>query len=687
MGERHVFRGHWIQNPRFYGLEPIDVFHKEHTPKEIPPVPEETLNNHTWFIRRFTLPAGTKDLRIDISADDYARVYLNGSLLGLGPAQAYAEDYQFNTYRIREGLVIGENILAVHVYYQGLINRAYQSGDNREGMVADVFADGNFLFGSDSSFLFREAEEYVTGARTGYDTTFLENIDMTKSAGNGALGEGTGWQPACVCEEMPYRFRELPDPGLDITEKLPVLTSNVGGDPRVLFMDFGSEIVGNLRLRIQGVVGTSVRVLCGEELDDHDYTMPRYKMRCNCNYEEICTLSGRPDDIPFFDGKGFRYARIELPEGAEWLNRGAFAEVRTRAGAHPRIRFETDDRDLEAVLRLCENTLLTAVGDSFPDCPQREKGQYLGDFTFTGLAYLYLTGDWFSYKKALRDFADSAKVCPGLLAVAPGSFMQEIADYSLQFPLQVWNGYRFSKDRAMLREYLPVIEGILRHFKQFERSDGLLAGVTDKWNLVDWPANLRDHYDVPLPKPMPPDGIHNVINAFWIGAHIVTNRIRAELELPETSDIRRRVQAFNSLFYDETRHLYTDGPDTAHASLHANVLPVFYGFARQDSLEAIHELIKEKGMCCGLYFAYFVLKACALLHDYDLVLSLITRKGEYGWMHMLEQDASTTFEAWGKEQKHNTSLCHPCGAIPIIAAVESLAPNRPDLIRVVPVRK
>ena len=45
---------------------------------------------------------------------------------------------------------------------------------------------------------------------------------------------------------------------------------------------------------------------------------------------------------------------------------------------------------------------------------------------------------------------------------------------------------------------------------------------------------------------------------------------------------------------------------------------------------------------------------------------------------MLREGATACFEAWGKDQKWNTSLCHPwaSGAIPLI--IEELAGIRPD---------
>ena len=45
---------------------------------------------------------------------------------------------------------------------------------------------------------------------------------------------------------------------------------------------------------------------------------------------------------------------------------------------------------------------------------------------------------------------------------------------------------------------------------------------------------------------------------------------------------------------------------------------------------------------------------------------------------MLREGSTACFEAWGKDQKWNTSLCHPwaSGAIPLV--IEELAGLRPD---------
>ena len=47
---------------------------------------------------------------------------------------------------------------------------------------------------------------------------------------------------------------------------------------------------------------------------------------------------------------------------------------------------------------------------------------------------------------------------------------------------------------------------------------------------------------------------------------------------------------------------------------------------------------------------------------------------------MLSEGATTLFEAWGKEQKWNTSLCHPWACAPLPVLVEDLCGISPALL-------
>lgn len=87
----------------------------------------------------------------------------------------------------------------------------------------------------------------------------------------------------------------------------------------------------------------------------------------------------------------------------------------------------------------------------------------------------------------------------------------------------------------------------------------------------------------------------------------------------------------------------------------------------------------EKGLSCGVYFSYFVLKALCRMGRYEQALALILSDGEHSWRQMLSEGATTCFEAWGKEQKHNTSLCHPWASAPVILLAEDILPHLPSV--------
>ena len=181
-----------------------------------------------------------------------------------------------------------------------------------------------------------------------------------------------------------------------------------------------------------------------------------------------------------------------------------------------KAEFDADTPELSAIIKLSSDTLKYGMQENFVDCPTREKGQYLGDVSIAARAHAILTADTGMMKNAIVDFCNSCFICNGMMAVSVSSLMQEIADYSLQFPAQELWVYKTDGDLDFLRYAEPYITGMYEYFKGYAREDGLFQNLYDKWNIVDWPRNLRDGYDFSLTRPIG-DGIHNVLNAFWCG--------------------------------------------------------------------------------------------------------------------------------------------------------------------------
>lgn len=665
----------WIADAAFIGLQPIDLFHKEMEPKELPDHREDLKNLHMLARKTWVLEEAFTDAILDITADDYYKVYINGQFVGQGPAQGNYFHYYYNRFDITPYLRKGNNVIAVHVYYQGLICRSYNSGDYRQGLIAEVSVDGQLVAKTDDTWKVTRNKAYVSGEIIGYNTQYLEHIDnRLQPVGWQELDyQAADWTHASVHAADDHQLQLQPTPPLAVYTVKPVKVTSLAEGSYVL--DFGGELTGQFQMRAQGKEGQQIELRCGEELLDNERV--RYEMRCNCTYQEQWTLSGGNDVLDMYDYKAFRYVEVLADSGIHVDTDSFAAVVRHYPLNEEACSFESSDSMLNAIWEICTNGLKFGSQENYVDCPSREKGQYLGDNTVITHAHTYVSGDLRLFRKSLVDFALlSSHVCPGIMAVAPGHFMQEIADFSFQWPIQLLEYYKQSGDEAFLREMYPVAEGMLRHFIAYQREDGLLAHVTDKWNLVDWPEGMRDEYDFPLTRPVG-EGCHNVVNAFYYGARVAVRQIRSILQIKDTDDLDSFKQAFRQVFWNEQTRLFVDAEGSKHSSLHANALPLLFGLVDTEEHQAVIELLRSKRLNCGVYMAYFLLKALAAAGEHALVYDLIRSEELHSWGNMVKEGATTCFEAWSKDLKWNTSLCHPWASAPIPLLIEEIIGIKP----------
>ena len=98
------FLSKWITTADFAGLDVINIFHKEN---DGPVRTGEIKNYHTHFRRTISFES-TEDVYMDITADDYYKLYINGKFVCQGPAPAYPWRYRFNRVDISSYLKKGK---------------------------------------------------------------------------------------------------------------------------------------------------------------------------------------------------------------------------------------------------------------------------------------------------------------------------------------------------------------------------------------------------------------------------------------------------------------------------------------------------------------------------------------------------------------------------------------------------
>lgn len=132
------------------------------------------------------------------------------------------------------------------------------------------------------------------------------------------------------------------------------------------------------------------------------------------------------------------------------------------------------------------------------------------------------------------------------------------------------------------------------------------------------------------------------------------------------------------MFFREKAGVFADSEKSCHASVHSNIYALYFGLVPEKHVETVADFLVKKGFCCGVMLSYYMLNALAQAGRYREVYQLVVNQSEHGWVNMLRENATTCFEAWGKEQKWNTSLCHPWATAPISIIIEQIAGIKPE---------
>lgn len=674
VGERVAWKAYYITSRRFYHL-PLC---RQCGYNRLPQFNSEIQNIHTFYRKEFVLKnKKIKRAKLFITADDIYKLYLNSALVGEGPAQSYPFAYNYNCYDVTELLQSGENVIAVHVYYGGLFNLYLMSADNLSGMIAQLeveYEDSEKeIIISDRSWVWRECEAYTPAFLYGYQTQFSEDIDMSKLCVGWKESNyaDASWQNADVVSygcPAEYNFVPQITPPVSYERIYPVEIKQIEGG---YFFDFGKEIAATLHAVFNGNGGDVVEIRFGEELNADGRV--RFEIRANCKYSDKITLSGGEDVLDYFDYKGYRYAEIiGAPSGFDVSD--VFSLSRHYPFPKEPASFHCSDSNLNGIWDICAYGVKIGTQDTYYDCMTREKGGFVGDAYITGLSHLLLTADTRIYEKFIFDLKNSSRYCPTIMAHIPSYNINICVEYSALAPFFIEQFYNYTGNKSLVKESLFVVEGVWEYYSQFLNDDGVLEAVSHmpkvpedmECILIDWPQNLRDGYDMKAAE----EGVCTTVNMFFYGLLKSAARLYRIIGDEERAAHFEKLytkmgQGIISLLYDPTDGLFFDATESEHKSLHANAMQLFFGLEVPGGYNKIRDLLMQKGLNCGVYFAFFVIEGLYKAGYYEDAYRLLMNESEHSWVNMLREGATTCMEVWGADQKWNCSWCHPWSSSPI----------------------
>ena len=141
----------------------------------------------------------------------------------------------------------------------------------------------------------------------------------------------------------------------------------------------------------------------------------------------------------------------------------------------------------------------------------------------------------------------------------------------------------------------------------------------------------------------------------------------------------RATKAFHALFYNAERGCYVDGEGAAHASLHANMLPLAFGLVPETERARVAAFVTSRGMACSVYGAQFLLEVCFEHGLAEHAVALMTSDSPRSWVNMMRRGATITMEAWDDGFKPNQDWNHAWGAAPANIVARGLLGIRPTV--------
>jgi len=545
------------------------------------------------FRLQFQIKEKENFLDFDWSADETARIFLDGERLTEGPTPGTPE--RWNLEHAKINLKTGPHTLVAIITIFGNMAQA-----------ACMSIQPGFYCSLPGNWEAKVIQGCVYTAPWP-DWGNMPRIHTTAEFEPGIeAGDGTNWFPVSFREDARFLEKDTLPP----QKYLPVTAWQQKGD--VVHFDDYFCVWSEYRFSGTG----TIRLRWSET----PYLMPWF------NISDLKSDKGRRDGSFFFgewdeftlNGRPFRwfdpqwragrYLEIQCT-GTAHVDEMRFFETGYQYPSPPALPKSLPEK-YRKLYSMALRTLECCSHETFMDCPFYERMQYIGDARIEALCAYAAFGDWQLPYHALRQYADSQQQDGSIPARYPARVYQRIPIFVMNFPMMLYDFALWNPDRKdQVLELLPAVR----------RAAEYLAGCVKKgllqlpgWNFVDW--EWRD-------RGMPnsdPDGSSSILNLF---AALAFRRI-AQLENWIGNDGARFAELAESLysearrsFYDPVTKAFADNSTHKSYSEHAQVLAYLF---RPES-ELIDFCIKTRCMTrCGIFFSFYYFEMCYAAGRRDL---------------------------------------------------------------------
>ncbi|MBA4411429.1 MAG: alpha-L-rhamnosidase [Odoribacter sp.] len=603
-----------------------------------------------YFRKDFTAAKTIKSARVYVTSLGIYQLYLNGKKVSTDlftPGwTSYKNRIQYQTYDVTSMLQAKNSIGAIlgDGWYRGNIGWVSQNGyyGNTLALLAQLqinYTDGTTeLIGTDQSW------KVSNGPITESDIYNGETYDARKEMPGWASAgfDDSQWGKVAVIE---HSKKILVAPQGDVVKAIeeikPVKLITTPKGEKVF--DMGQNMVGWVRLKVQGKKGDQVTLKFAEVLDKagNFYTDNLRSAKCTDNF--ILNGSGLEIFEPHFTFHGFRFVKIEGLSGEPSPDQ--ITGVVIHSDMKPTGSFTCSD---PMINQLQHNIQWGQKGnflDVPTDCPQRdERLGWTGDaqvFSMTA-AFNYNVAPF--YTKWMHDVAADQSadgkvpyVIPDVLKGAGGSTAW--ADAAIIVP---WTTYLTYGDKRILEVQYPSMKGWVEYMRSRAGEDNIWTG---DFHFGDWLAFATTRSDYPgatTEKDLIATAYYSYSSGLLAKIATITGQNEDAKKYALLSENIRK--AFQKEFVTPAGRLVSHTQTAYSLALAFNLLP-------EDLIpkaaQFLADDVKKMGhLTTGFVGTPLLCKTLSEQGYEELAFMLLNRKDYPSWLYPVTQGATTIWERW-----------------------------------------
>ena len=562
--------------------------------------------------------------RVELAASNLYRLFINGELVGYGPARAAHGYSRLDSYSL--SAYAGKSVeIAVEVYSANV--NTYYTVEEPPFFAAELYRGAQLLAEAKDFTAYHNTSRLQKTRRFSFQRTFSEVyrldavcpvIETEAVPMNQLLPRYVSYPtleklPGTVVERgtvtlddtVPFyqdrAYNEL-DQVLykgfypeELEADAPKDLAGISFTPANLtalspmtyqLYDFGRSLSGFFSLQVNATDAATLYILFDEALADG--VVNPFRNRC-CNIIKY-TLPLGSHDLLTFEANCARYAAVVVTDGQVDI-----ADFGMVLYENPDVLPLQDygDEELNAIVAAAANSFSQNAVDILTDCPSRERAGWLCDSYFSGRAEAFFTGKNLVEKSFLENYA-RYETRPGLPEkMLPMCYPADqyhgkyIPNWTMWYILELQQYVERTGDAELKALSQPKVRGLLDYFKQFENEYGLLENL-EGWIFVEW--SKCNHADYVA-------GLNFPSNMLWAAALEAAARLYGWQELTEKAAAMKeaiRKLSWNGEFFEENMRRDDAGQlqKTGHTTETCQYYAFYFGTATPADYPELWQLLR-----------------------------------------------------------------------------------------------